>query len=177
MSTVIEIRDLRKSYGDFVAVNGISLEVNKGEVFGLLGPNGAGKTTAMKMMYCSVVPDQGEIFVLGLNQRKNYRQIKSRIGVVPQEDSLDQEFTVRENLLVQASYFLIDPVVAQRKADELLRIVRLEREAHRPIPASRARETSSGRDSRARPTTLWAACVDRTRAWGTSLHRVNRSFR
>src|SRR5438445_2914768 len=84
MSTnvAIEIKDLTKKYEDRIAVDGINLEIYKGECFGLLGPNGAGKTTAMKMMYCSALVSSGELYVLGLNVKKNYREIKSRIGVV-----------------------------------------------------------------------------------------------
>jgi lipooligosaccharide transport system ATP-binding protein len=133
LSQIIEIRDLKKSFGDFTAVNNLSLHVAKGEILGLLGPNGAGKTTTMKMMYCSLIPDEGEIFILGLNHKKNFRQIKSRIGVVPQEDGLDQDFTVRENLIVQGQYFLMDKIVAQRKADDLLRLVRLEKKANSAV--------------------------------------------
>lgn len=135
MKTVIEIRELRKTFGDFIAVNGISFSVNQGEVFGLLGPNGAGKSTIMKMMYCSAKPTSGEVYILGLNQKKDAPRIKTRIGVVPQEDSLDGEFTVKENLLVQGSYYLLDPIVAQRKSEELLRVVKLERESHQMIYA------------------------------------------
>ena len=91
MSTnvAIEIKDLTKKYEDKIAVDGINLEIYKGECFGLLGPNGAGKTTTMKMMYCSALVTSGELYVLGLNVKKNYREIKSRIGVVPQDDGLD----------------------------------------------------------------------------------------
>src|SRR5690349_19118565 len=86
MATVLEMKGLIKKYGDKAVVNGISLEVKKGECFGILGPNAAGKSTLMKMMYGSVLPTEGELFVLGLNTKKNMRQIKSRIGVIPQED-------------------------------------------------------------------------------------------
>lgn len=128
MSTdvAIEIKDLTKQYDDKVVVNGLSLEIFKGECFGLLGPNGAGKSTTMKMMYCSALVTSGELFVLGLNVKKNYREIKSRIGVVPQEDGLDPDFTVLENLLVYSSFHEIPKEEALLRAQSLLRLMKLE---------------------------------------------------
>ncbi len=128
MSTnvAIEIKDLTKKYEDRIAVDGINLEIYKGECFGLLGPNGAGKTTTMKMMYCSALVSSGELYVLGLNVKKNYSEIKSRIGVVPQEDGLDPDFTVIENLHVYASYHNIPMAEADLRAQALLRLMKLE---------------------------------------------------
>jgi len=128
MSTnvAIEIKDLSKRYDDRIAVDGINLEIYKGECFGILGPNGAGKTTAMKMMYCSALVTSGELYVLGLNVKKNFREIKSRIGVVPQEDGLDPDFTVLENLLVYASYHNLPSGEADLRAQALLRLMKLE---------------------------------------------------
>ncbi|QDK36221.1 ABC transporter ATP-binding protein [Bdellovibrio sp. NC01] len=140
MSTnvAIEIKDLTKKYEDKIAVDGINLEIYKGECFGLLGPNGAGKTTTMKMMYCSALVSSGELYVLGLNVKKNYREIKSRIGVVPQEDGLDPDFTVLENLLVYASYHNIPLAEADLRAQALLRLMKLEEYQDRSV------ETLSG---------------------------------
>lgn len=140
MSTnvAIEIKDLTKKYDDKIAVNGINLEIYKGECFGLLGPNGAGKSTTMKMMYCSALVTSGELYVLGLNVKKNYREIKSRIGVVPQEDGLDPDFTVLENLLVYASYHKIPKSEAELRAQALLRLMKLEEYQDRSV------ETLSG---------------------------------
>lgn len=140
MSTnvAIEIKDLTKKYEDRIAVDGINLEIYKGECFGLLGPNGAGKTTTMKMMYCSALVTSGELYVLGLNVKKNYREIKSRIGVVPQEDGLDPDFTVLENLLVYASYHDIPAAEADLRAQALLRLMKLEEYQDRSV------ETLSG---------------------------------
>ncbi len=140
MSTnvAIEIKDLTKKYDDRIAVDGISLEIYKGECFGLLGPNGAGKSTAMKMMYCSALVTSGELYVLGLNVKKNYREIKSRIGVVPQEDGLDPDFTVLENLLVYASFHNIPKAEADLRAQALLRLMKLEEYQDRSV------ETLSG---------------------------------
>jgi lipooligosaccharide transport system ATP-binding protein len=140
MSThvAIEIKDVTKKYDDRLAVDGISLEIQKGECFGLLGPNGAGKSTMMKMMYCSALVTSGELYVLGLNVKKNYREIKSRIGVVPQEDGLDPDFTVLENLLVYASYHNIIKAEAELRAQALLRLMKLEEYQDRSV------ETLSG---------------------------------
>jgi ABC-type multidrug transport system, ATPase component len=132
-STAIEIKDLTKKYDDKIVVNGISLEIEKGECFGLLGPNGAGKTTAMKMMYCSALVTSGELYVLGLNVKKNYKEIKSRIGVVPQEDGLDPDFTVLENLLVYANYHNLEPKEAELRAQALLRLMKLEEYQDRSV--------------------------------------------
>jgi lipooligosaccharide transport system ATP-binding protein len=140
MSTnvAIEIKDLTKKYTDKIAVNGINLEIYKGECFGLLGPNGAGKSTTMKMMYCSALVTSGELYVLGLNVKKNFREIKSRIGVVPQEDGLDPDFTVLENLLVYASFHNIPKADAEIRCQALLRLMKLEEYQDRSV------ETLSG---------------------------------
>lgn len=137
-NVAIEIKDLTKKYEDKIAVNGMNLEIYKGECFGLLGPNGAGKTTTMKMMYCSALVTSGELYVLGLNAKKNFREIKSRIGVVPQEDGLDPDFTVLENLLVYATYNNIPDDEADLRSQSLLRLMKLEEYQDRSV------ETLSG---------------------------------
>ena len=111
---------LRKSFDGRVAVDGIDFGVDAGICFGFLGPNGAGKTTTMKMVYGLAAIDGGELAVLGLDAARERRRIKQRLGVVPQETNLDGELTVRENLLVHARYFGIDPTEASRRTDELL---------------------------------------------------------
>lgn len=126
MKNVVEAKDLVKTYGDKAVVDHLNLDVQQGECFGLLGPNGAGKSTTMKMMYCSVVVTDGELYVLGLNVKKNYAEIKSRIGVVPQDDGLDPDFTVLENLLVYASYYQISKSDAISRSLELLRLLKLD---------------------------------------------------
>ncbi|MBX3041890.1 MAG: ABC transporter ATP-binding protein [Bdellovibrionaceae bacterium] len=131
--TVVEIKEAVKTYGDRRVVNGLNLEIRRGECFGLLGPNGAGKTTTMKMMYGSALLTGGEMYVLGLNVKQHIREIKSRIGVVPQEDGLDTDFTVLENLLVYARYHDIRQDQAYSRAQDLLRMVRLEEYADRPV--------------------------------------------
>ncbi len=104
---VVRACGLRRSYGDFVAVDGIDFEIRRGEFFGFLGPNGAGKTTTMRMLYRASGLDGGSLEILGFDASttKNDRIIKSRVGVVPQEDNLDQEMTVAENLDVFARFY------------------------------------------------------------------------
>src|SRR3954452_16174436 len=116
----VSARGLIKSYGDRVAVAGIDFEVEPGICFGFLGPNGAGKTTTMKTIYGLGTVDGGELQVLGMDANRERREIKSRIGVVPQETNLDGDLTVRENLLQQARYFGIDGDRASERASELL---------------------------------------------------------
>jgi lipooligosaccharide transport system ATP-binding protein len=119
-AAAVEARELIKSYGDRVAVAGIDFDVEPGICFGFLGPNGAGKTTTMKMIYGLATVDGGELTVLGMDATRRRREIKSRLGVVPQETNLDGDLTVRENLLQQARYFGIDPERASERATELL---------------------------------------------------------
>jgi lipooligosaccharide transport system ATP-binding protein len=104
---VVRACGLRRSYGDFVAVDGIDFEIRRGEFFGFLGPNGAGKTTTMRMLYRASGLDGGSLEILGVDASttKNDRMIKARVGVVPQEDNLDQEMTVAENLDVFARFY------------------------------------------------------------------------
>jgi lipooligosaccharide transport system ATP-binding protein len=116
----VSARELTKSYGERVAVAGIDFEVEPGICFGFLGPNGAGKTTTMKTIYGLATVDGGELRVLGMDANRERREIKSRIGVVPQETNLDGDLTVRENLLQQARYFGIDGEKAGERAGELL---------------------------------------------------------
>jgi len=127
--TSIVARGLKKSYGDFEAVKGVTFEVYRGECFGFLGPNGAGKTTTMKMLYGAAVPTGGELTVAGLEITQNEREVKRRIGVVPQEDNLDNDLKVLENLLVYGRYFDLPRKVAQKKAGELLEFVQLSEKA------------------------------------------------
>lgn len=104
-SVVIEARELRKEYGAFVAVSGIHFSVFAQECFGFLGPNGAGKTSTMKMIYGGCTVTSGTLHILGMNFQQQSRQIKQRLGVVPQDINLDEDLSVLENLLVYARYF------------------------------------------------------------------------
>ncbi len=122
-------RGLKKSYGDLAAVKGVDFRVFGGECFGFLGPNGAGKTTTMKMIYGAVIPTDGELRVAGLDVSDHEREIKRRIGVVPQEDNLDEELRVRENLLIYGRYYDLPRKVILRRADELLDFMQLTEKA------------------------------------------------
>ena len=138
-SSTLVARDLKKSYGGFEAVKGVDFEVHRGECFGFLGPNGAGKTTTMKMIYGAVIPTGGELDVAGLDVRRYEREIKRRIGVVPQENNLDDELKVRENLLVYGRYYDLPRKLALQRADELLEFVQLTEKAD-----SRVEQLSGG---------------------------------
>lgn len=123
---VIQAEGLTKKYGSLVAVDNLSFKVFKGEVFGFLGPNGAGKTTTMKMVNCVLPLTTGRLVVASMDVTKHAREIKKMIGVAPQEDNLDPDFTVFHNLVVYARYFDISRAVAEKRAQELLKFVQLE---------------------------------------------------
>jgi lipooligosaccharide transport system ATP-binding protein len=107
----------------------VDFEVYQGECFGFLGPNGAGKTTTMKMIYGAVIPTEGELDVAGLDIRRCEREIKRRIGVVPQENNLDDELKVKENLLVYGRYYDLPRKLILQRAEELLEFVQLTEKA------------------------------------------------
>ena len=125
----VQARGLRKAYGSRVAVDGIDLDVRRGECFGFLGPNGAGKTTTMRMLACLSERDGGELAVLGMDPDREPRELKARLGVVPQEVNLDLELSVLENMLVYARYFGIKAAPARERAMALLRFVDLHERA------------------------------------------------
>jgi lipooligosaccharide transport system ATP-binding protein len=135
MGPAVKASDLIKRYGDFTAVNGLDLEIRPGECFGFLGPNGAGKSTTMKMIYGRTPITSGELQVLGLDAKREMRTIKSRIGVIPQEDSLDPDFSVQENLLVYGRYFGLKGAPARQRAQELLEFVQLTEKANTNVEA------------------------------------------
>jgi lipooligosaccharide transport system ATP-binding protein len=116
---------LRKAYGTRIAVDGIDLQVARGECFGFLGPNGAGKTTTMRMLACLSSRDSGDLRVLGMDPDREPRALKARLGVVPQDVNLDLELTVLENMLVYARYFGIPGREARERAEGLLAFVDL----------------------------------------------------
>lgn len=122
---VIRAVNIVKKYDDFVAVNGISFEVARGESFGLLGPNGAGKSTTMKMIAAVSTRTSGELTVLGLDPNTDGPAIRSQLGVVPQEDNLDQELRVRENLITYGRFFGMSHAEVGKRADELLEFAQL----------------------------------------------------
>jgi lipooligosaccharide transport system ATP-binding protein len=117
---VIEARNVVKRYGEFVAVNGVSFHVQSGEFFGLLGPNGAGKTSAIRMMYGFSPVSSGRMEVFGLDIETDWREIRSRLGVCQQENTLDPDLTVEQNLLLYARYYEMDRSRARERTEELL---------------------------------------------------------
>ena len=125
MIAAIRARGLVKRFGAFTAVDGIDLDVPTGSFYGVLGPNGAGKTTTMKMITCVSPPTEGELHVLGAYVGGDRRALKRRLGVVPQGLTLDQELTVRENLLSQGAYHGMGRKATRDRADELLAFVQL----------------------------------------------------
>lgn len=129
----VKAENLTKKYREFTAVNGINFSIPLQECFGFLGPNGAGKTTTVKMMYGFSPVTGGSLEVLGLDVMRFPREVKARLGVVPQEDNLDPELTVEENLLVYASYFGIPRREAKARAKELLGFVELEEKTGTPV--------------------------------------------
>ena len=122
---VIRAENIAKKYGDFVAVDGISFEVARGESFGLLGPNGAGKSTTMKMIAAVSTRTSGNLEVLGMDPNVDGPAIRSQLGVVPQEDNLDQELRVRENLITYGRFFGMSHAAVAKRADELLEFAQL----------------------------------------------------
>ncbi len=123
---VISAKGLRKTYGDFVAVDGINFEVARGEAFGLLGPNGAGKSTTMRMITSTLARTSGELEILGKDPNKFGPEIRAHLGVVPQQDNLDRQLTVWENILVYGRYFGLSRKFLKPKIDELLAFAQLE---------------------------------------------------
>ena len=118
--TALSARALRKSYGDLEVVSGVDLAVAPGECFGLLGPNGAGKTTTLKLCLGLIEPDSGEIELLDEPVPRRAREARRNVGVVPQFDNLDPDFTVEENLVVYARYFGIAKEEIRERISALL---------------------------------------------------------
>lgn len=123
---MIVAKDLKKVYGDFVAVNGINFEVKRGESFGLLGPNGAGKSTTMKMIASTSQRSGGELTILGKDPNQHGPEIRAHLGVVPQQDNLDREMKVWENLKAYGRFFGLKGEWLTKKVDELLEFAQLE---------------------------------------------------
>lgn len=124
-SPVIAAQLLTKRYKGFAAVDGITFEVEPGESFGLLGPNGAGKSTTMRMVGAVSTRTSGSLRILGLDPNEHGPEIRSQLGVVPQQDNLDMELRVRDNLIVYGRYFGISTSACAAKADELLEFAQL----------------------------------------------------
>jgi lipooligosaccharide transport system ATP-binding protein len=123
---LIIARGLTKRYGDFVAVDNIDFTVSRGESFGFLGPNGAGKSTTMRIISSTLQRTSGEISILGKDPNENGPQIRAHLGVVPQQDHLDNQLTVAENLYIYGRYFGLSKKFIRPKVDELLEFAQLE---------------------------------------------------
>lgn len=126
---LIEARNLTKRFGDFTAVDGIDVRVHRGEAFGFLGPNGAGKSSTMRMIGCVSPPSGGDLRILGMDPRTDGPAIRARLGVVPQRDTLDEELTVEENILVYGRYFGLPRALVRERARELLEFAQLTERA------------------------------------------------
>ncbi len=124
-ATLVEARNLTKHFGTFEAVRGIDVEVRTGEAFGFLGPNGAGKSSTMRMLSCVSPRTAGDLSVLGMDPNRDGPKIRARLGVVPQQDNLDTELTVRQNLEVYGRYFGLSRAHVRAKAVELLEFAQL----------------------------------------------------
>src|SRR3954447_23367823 len=120
---------LRKSFGSFEAVRGIDVEVRRGEAFGFLGPNGAGKSSTMRMVAAVSPVSGGTLRILGLDPAVDGPAIRARIGVCPQEDTLDTELNVRDNLYIYGRYFGLPRAEVRQRVDELLEFVQLTEKA------------------------------------------------
>ena len=128
--SLIHARGLTKRFGEFVAVDGIDFDVARGESFGFLGPNGAGKTSTMRMIGCVSPISGGTLSVIGMDPAVNGPEIRAQLGVVPQQDTLDMELTVRENLSIYGRYFGLSRAEVSRRADELLEFAQLTERAN-----------------------------------------------
>jgi lipooligosaccharide transport system ATP-binding protein len=123
---LISARKVVKRFGEFTAVDGIDVEVQRGESFGFLGPNGAGKSSTMRMIGCVSPVTEGELRIFGLDPATDGKQIRARMGVVPQQDQLDEQLTVEDNLILYGRYFDIPRAECRARTKQLLEFVQLE---------------------------------------------------
>ncbi|HEV8282092.1 MAG TPA: ABC transporter ATP-binding protein, partial [Candidatus Limnocylindrales bacterium] len=129
-SSLIHARGLTKRFGELTAVDAIDFDVAPGESFGFLGPNGAGKTSTMRMIGCVSPATAGTLRILGQDPAAEGPKIRARLGVVPQQDTLDTELSVRENLLIYGRYFGLSRTDVARRADDLLDFAQLTERAN-----------------------------------------------
>lgn len=132
---MITASSLVKKFGDFAAVNSLSLQINKGECFGLLGPNGAGKSTFISMTYGTVQRTSGELTVFGFDPKTHNREIKRRMGVVTQENALDESLTVFENMMIYCAFIGLPSNERKKRVEELLEYMNLMHKKEMPIAA------------------------------------------
>ncbi len=155
--SLIHARGLTKRFGDFVAVDAIDFDVAAGESFGFLGPNGAGKTSTMRMIGCVSPISEGVLTVMGMDPRTQGPRIRANLGVVPQQDTLDTELTVRENLAIYGRYFGLSRQEVARRADELLEFAQLTERADdqvEPLSGGMKRRLTIARSLINEPTVL-----------------------
>lgn len=133
MQNVIEVHNIIKTYNGLRAVDGVSFFVKKGEFFGLLGPNGAGKTTTIRMVYGFSPISEGSVHVFGMDIARDWRKIKSRIGVCQQENTLDPDLSVEQNLHIFAGYFSLSKKQAVQRTNELLEFFALSHKRHAKV--------------------------------------------
>src|SRR6476659_1536462 len=156
-TSLIHARGLTKKFGDFTAVDAVDFDVATGESFGFLGPNGAGKTSTMRMIGCVSPISAGHLRVMGLDPSSDGPQIRARLGVVPQQDALDAELTVRENLVIYGRYFGLERSEVNRRADELLEFAQLTERANdqvEPLSGGMKRRLTIARSLINEPTLL-----------------------
>ena len=156
-SSLIHARGLTKRFGDFTAVDAIDFDVAPGESFGFLGPNGAGKTSTMRMIGCVSPISGGTLRVMGMDPAEHGPQIRANLGVVPQQDTLDVELTVRENLAIYGRYFGLSRAEVGRRADELLEFAQLTERANdqvEPLSGGMKRRLTIARSLINEPTVL-----------------------
>ena len=156
-TSLIHARGLTKMFGDFTAVDAIDFDVAPGESFGFLGPNGAGKTSTMRMIGCVSPITGGTLRVMGMDPAADGPRIRASLGVVPQQDALDAELTVRENLVIYGRYFGLDRAEVSRRADELLEFAQLTERANdqvEPLSGGMKRRLTIARSLINEPTVL-----------------------
>ena len=154
---LIHARGLTKRFGSFVAVDAVDFDVARGESFGFLGPNGAGKTSTMRMIGCVSPISDGTLTVMGMDPATQGPEIRAHLGVVPQQDTLDVELTVRENLSIYGRYFGLSRAEVRRRADELLEFAQLTERADdqvEPLSGGMKRRLTIARSLINEPTVL-----------------------
>lgn len=125
MENIIEINNLKKSYGDFQAVKDVSFSVKKGEIFGFLGPNGAGKSTTINMLSTMIKPSSGNALINGFNVSKERDKVRESIGIIFQENTLDEKLTAYENLMLHCKLYGVEKSVREERINEVLDMVEL----------------------------------------------------
>ena len=125
MEPIIEIRSLSKNYGNFTALDNVSLTIEKGTIFGLLGPNGAGKSTLIKVLSCQTRPSGGHAYISGLDVVLDKKEVLSIIGIVPQENSFYDELTINENLQYFGSLYGVPVIEIKKRSHKILDMLHL----------------------------------------------------